>query len=1759
MTFRLRLTVGALFLCAAKLSAQCPPPAEAPRALTPDNQNVTASSSIMYSWVASSASGVTGYDAIVAATGGSGSIACSSTGTSCTAAAPTASGRYNWIVRARIAGCVPGLDSPPKGFTVGCPIAAPTTQTPAMGASNVPTTVTLTWTPVADADLYDIFLGTAGTCVSTTPAATSTTTSFTPPTLQPDTAYEWRVVARKSGSTCPGQSSACATFRTAPGASCPNAAATLIAPAAGSRVDSASAVTFSWSSVTNAVSYDVMLSSDAGATFTSIATVPPTTTTTSRSLAAGGYIWFVRTNYDAACPPVGSSRVGFTVGTIASNCPNVAPTLVAPSNGAANVPSPVLFDWNAVAGATFYRLMASFNGGAASPVTITRDTEYSTNVPAGSVEWWVDTLTDNCQTLGSPHFRFTAAGATTCPTNPGTPTLASPAGGASVSSPVTFTWSSVTGANSYRVWASINNAVPVILGGSSATTLTTQVPQGTVLWYVEARFDGCPSTFSARQSFSVTSPTVCNNAPATLIAPANNATDVASPVTFRWNAVPGAIGYRLFVAASGAAPNVIAVTTETSATRLVPQGTLTWWVDTAFAGCRDEHSAELRFTVGSASSCGNTITLTAPANGATVGPLVTFTWSAVPGASAYRLWASVNGGPAINLSRTTATTATVPVPSGTIDWQVEVLFDACPPILSTRNRFTVTAATNCDTHRAVTLAAPGGGAQLSNPIDFSWTATDTTASLYRVWVSIGSDPFVDIGVTRETRLKHDIPPGSAQWYVESFFEGCAPLASAKASFTVQPPPRCANETPLLIAPADGAATVTAPVTLVWSSVPNVTEYRVFAFVGTSDPVLVARTSGTSITKTLIPGVITWWVQAEFDSCPVTTSTRSRFTIPRAATCDTQAPQLISPADGSTNLTSPVTLDWNPVSGAVGYLIIARHNGGSPTRIGETRDTQLIRRMPAGSIEWWVIAFFAGCPPQEAIHARFDVAASACDTRSPMLMSPPDGAAGLDSSVRLAWSAVPRATSYKVWASFDDQGSSVLASTTSNSVTVSVPAGTVEWYVEAQFDNCPTVASATSTFSTRRSSAGCPEPAQPVARVAGQVASGTAFTIHWTAVSNAANYELLESTSASFTGATPQVIADVSTTLTRTTGDQPTRYYYRVRALSNCSEVQGLYSTVVSVVVVPQRANQQRQTTIDVAAQNAVTQQIVLPGQDPPVSFSARADKPWITVTPASGTLGPAGVTLNVTYDPAALKLGTNTGTVILTFGSSGGKFVVNAVTPVVPVSISLVTPVAPGGKNTPPPDSLIIPAVGHAPGANNSLFESDVRVANTSAQIMKYQLNFTLTGSDGTRSGQSSTISVDPGSTMALDDILTNFFGIGSDGGSATGVLEIRPLTPLTSSGSGIPSVQTVASSRTYNTTPTGTFGQFIPAIPFAQFIGKSAVLSLQQVAQSTAYRTNVGLVEAAAEPADVVVRVFDNRGLELKQIPLSLMPGEHRQINNFLQANGITLEDGRLEVEVTSTTGKVTAYASVVDNITNDPLLVFPVLKGGVSSTRYVLPGVGDFDVGVAHWKSDVRLFNASQAQVPVMLTYYPQNDAAHPLTFSTTLQGGEVRAVDNLIGSLFPSALLPTAGSLAVSSSTGSVLVATARTYTQTTSGTYGQFIPAVTPASSVGNAERSLQLLQLESSDRFRTNIGLAETSGSAATVRVSLILPDSKFAINTEIPLAANEFKQFSLNSFGAGTVYNGRVTVSVISGTGRVTAYGSVIDQFTQDPTYVPAQ
>jgi len=255
-----------------------------------------------------------------------------------------------------------------------------------------------------------------------------------------------------------------------------------------------------------------------------------------------------------------------------------------------------------------------------------------------------------------------------------------------------------------------------------------------------------------------------------------------------------------------------------------------------------------------------------------------------------------------------------------------------------------------------------------------------------------------------------------------------------------------------------------------------------------------------------------------------------------------------------------------------------------------------------------------------------------------------------------------------------------------------------------------------------------------------------------------------------------------------------------------------------------------------------------------------------------------------------------------------------------------------------------------------------------------------------------------------------------------------------------------------------------------------------------------------------------------------------------------------------------------VLDQNTQDPLLVSPIQTSTLSANRYVLPGMADFASTFSNFHSDIRVYNASNLPVTATATFYPQANGT-PIAKSVGLAPGEIKAYDNVLPALFgtPAGNAPNGGgAVVITTPNNTPLIVSGRTYSNAaTAGTFGQFIPAVTPADGVGSGDGPLQILQLEQSANFRSNVGLNELTGNPVTVQVTLIPSDGKTAaILPDITLQPNEFKQLN-GVFGqayAGlNIYNGRVTVKVTGGSGRVTAYGSVIDNLTSDPTYVPAQ
>jgi uncharacterized repeat protein (TIGR01451 family) len=775
-------------------------------------------------------------------------------------------------------------------------------------------------------------------------------------------------------------------------------------------------------------------------------------------------------------------------------------------------------------------------------------------------------------------------------------------------------------------------------------------------------------------------------------------------------------------------------------------------------------------------------------------------------------------------------------------------------------------------------------------------------------------------------------------------------------------------------------------------------------------------------------------------------------------------------------------------------------------------------------------------------------------QAPVLNAPAANTA-VASPITFSWSSVPGAT-YIV--SITTGSTTQTVSTNTNSTTQNLPNGAYTWSVQANGPSGCSATSSTALFSV------CNAPGIPVPSVVGVTTTGQTYNVEWTPTEGTTLYELQEAADAGFTN--PTVIAVPSTSQPFTKNiSVPTTFFYRVRALAGCSLNAGSFSAAAPIVIIPVPPLGTLNINIPVPAgsKTPVSFPIHVPGvPNVTTSFFATADKPWLNVAPSNGIMPPEGLNFTVSADPSTLSDGTWTGTVIIVYGSSGvtGNKKALDVAPKasVPVSISLTSPVSPGTLTGAAATALVIPSVGHLPGFS-SQWQSDVRIVNVSASSKKVQLTFSA-GSATSLAIKQTTISIDPGSTIAFDDIVRNWFGIGANNDSSNGVLTVQPLDAAGKPDLSVNKVAAV-SSRTFNTSAAGTLGQFIPGVPIANFISKLpgavSILALQQIAQSDTFHTNLGLVEATGKSASVLVSVFNGAGNKVLDLPISLAAGEQRQLNGFLATNGITLTNGHIEVAATGGDGKVTAYASVIDNRTTDPLLVSGVPLGGPGATRYVIPGVASLDTGTT-WRSDVRVFNSSLSPQTATLTLYPTGNPSASVVQSVTIQPGEVKELDDIVHTTFN--LTNAGGALHVTTAVATPLVVTARTFNDTAAGTLGQFLQAVTPADAVGNGERSLQLLQMEESPRYRTNLGLAEVTGQAATAEVTVILPDSKVATKVNIPLAAFEYRQFPIiNMLVPGNVYNARISVRVIDGQGKVTAYGSVIDQKTQDPTFVPAQ
>jgi hypothetical protein len=163
----------------------------------------------------------------------------------------------------------------------------------------------------------------------------------------------------------------------------------------------------------------------------------------------------------------------------------------------------------------------------------------------------------------------------------------------------------------------------------------------------------------------------------------------------------------------------------------------------------------------------------------------------------------------------------------------------------------------------------------------------------------------------------------------------------------------------------------------------------------------------------------------------------------------------------------------------------------------------------------------------------------------------------------------------------------------------------------------------------------------------------------------------------------------------------------------------------------------------------------------------------------------------------------------------------------------------------------------------------------------------------------------------ALDDIVSQTFGNLNDAGA----LHVSALTatPL------------VVTARTYRTTSAGALGQFIAATTPQEATGAGdRPLHIVGIEESQAMRTNVGVYETSGAPATVDLTVTTADGRASAHVSLDLQPYEFRQLSSILRSIGYTdTYNASVDITVKSGQGRVGGYASVIENVSGDPLFV--------------------------------------------------------------------------------------------------------------------------------------------------------------------------------------------------------------------------------------------
>ncbi len=466
-----------------------------------------------------------------------------------------------------------------------------------------------------------------------------------------------------------------------------------------------------------------------------------------------------------------------------------------------------------------------------------------------------------------------------------------------------------------------------------------------------------------------------------------------------------------------------------------------------------------------------------------------------------------------------------------------------------------------------------------------------------------------------------------------------------------------------------------------------------------------------------------------------------------------------------------------------------------------------------------------------------------------------------------------------------------------------------------------------------------------------------------------------------------------------------------------------------------------------------------------------------------------------------------------------------------PVKLTIDTAHSPSGEHV-----YLVPAAAHNDGQNDTHWKTDLDLYNPGDDGITANLAFFPSGTDNTNA-QETAVTVPAHTVSVLDDVVSTVFGVSTSGAirvRANGVLKV--------------------SSRTYNVTGGRTFGQLVPGIDTGRSIAPGSSVQLIGLEGDTAFRTNIGIATDSDASAHASIELYDAAGHHLGTVPVTLKPhGWVQKGHVFKKFQPAGLGDGFAIVRNTSTSAAIQVYASIVDQGTGDPTFVTagvpvtPTAPGWIAAAAHT-PGFNS-----SQWRTNIELANPGSSSVQATLDYLPlDQDNTSFESQSITVPAGQAVRLSDAVATVFST---NGAGAIRIRVASGKLLV-TSRTYDQQTDGTLGQFI-ATRPSSDAIRSGHTGVLVGLRKSQDFRTDIGLVNLAGTPITVTVHYNRPNGTEITSRPYTVEPYSLTQKSIPIPESAALDGGSATLTSSTPNAAFLAYASVVDNVSQDPTFIP--